>query len=493
MVVKEKGVLEVYPKNKGKKDNKQDNAIFLNLPHKEKVMRRYMCSYYSPTFLFQPIELLSLAAIAKEKNIKPFLIDAIAEEKQFEDIEPEIKNINPSFIVCISGFECFEDDVNEILKIKQKFKDTPIILFGHYATVFHKEIMEKAPAIDYIIHGEPDLIFKELLAFFSKQIEVKYISGLSYRVERQIVHQTGHSRITNPNELPMPAFELLKNEYYGEPFFQKPYGLIQSARGCPYACNFCVKSFGTKLTALSPEKIVEQVKKYIELFNIKSFRFIDDTFTATPGRVIKFCKLLLEEDIHLNWSCLARPDTLNDQMLEWMKKAGCVRLYIGIESGSQKVLDFYNKNIEVSPALAKVKKAEKLGFELMGFFMVGAPNETKEDVKKSINFAINAGFEFIVVSKLMPYPGTPLYEELKEGVSFSIIPYENVFKDSSIEKRAYDFQRYFMRRFYFSPKVIRKIIRNRFKFAFSELASNSTSFLKYLFSSSKKQKRKDYI
>lgn len=471
---------------------KPKNALFLNLPHREKVMRRYMCSYFSPTFLFQPIELLSLAAIARNKNLNSFLIDAVAEQRQFEELEDEIASIDPLFIVCLSGFECIEDDINEIEKIKKRFKDVPVILFGHYATVFHQELMTNAN-IDYIIHGEPDLVFQQFLDAFLSSKKLDHINGLSYKINFVPVHQKGNNRIINPNELPMPAFDLLKNDLYGEPFFPKPYGLIQSARGCPYSCNFCVKSYGTKLTALKPEKIIQQVEKYIELFNIKSFRFIDDTFTATPARVIKFCKLLIEKKIELSWSCLARPDTLNKNMLEWMKKAGCKRLYIGMESGSQNVLDFYNKGINVQSALSNIKDAEKLGYELMGFFMVGTPNETKEDVKKSIDFAIKAGFEFIVISKLMPYPGTPLYNQLKADVNFSLLPYKHAFKDEAIEKKAYLHQRYFMKRFYFNPKVITKIIKNRFNFAFSELLQNSSSFLKYLTKSSLGKKRKDYI
>src|SRR5690606_39174590 len=125
-----------------------------------------------------------------------------------------------------------------------------------------------------------------LLDSWRHKREMTTIAGLSFRADGVAVHQKGRSRIPDSNVLPMPAFDLLKNHFYSEPFFPKPYGLIQSARGCPYQCNYCVKSFGTKLTALTPEHIILQVERYIELFDIKAYRFIDDTFTAVPQRVI---------------------------------------------------------------------------------------------------------------------------------------------------------------------------------------------------------------
>lgn len=469
------------------------NILFLNLPNKQKIMRRYMCSYNSPTFLFQPIELLSLAGIAGQSGKHELqLIDAIAEGLSLEEVFDEMEVFRPDVIVSITGFECVDEDIACVQAIQKQFPHAKMILFGHYATVFNKEVMD-ATKVDYLIHGEPDLIFQDILAVLEGEKTHEDLSGVSFRQGDEVIHQHGAKRIPHPNKLPMPAFELLKNHLYAEPFFPQPYGLIQSARGCPYSCNFCVKSFGEKLTVLSPENMILQLEKYIDLFQIRSFRFIDDTFTATPARVIRFCKLLIEKGYNLTWSCLSRPDTLNPEMLDWMKKAGCVRLYIGIESGSQKILDFYTKGVDVVKAREQVRVAADKGFELMGFFMVGAPNEDKQDVKQSIRFAVDAGFEFIVISKLMPYPGTALYPLLKDQLNFSLLPYKHEYKDAELEKKAYLQQRYFMRQFYLNPRVVWRIVRKRFSYAFNELLKNAGSFVRYLLASSKTKSRKDYI
>ena len=469
------------------------SILFLNLPNKERIQRRYMCSYNTPTFLFQPVEMLSLAAIAREwKSMKPSLLDAIAEGKTQGETLGVIKELNPNIIVSISGFECFEDDMNEIKAIKEEFEAIPVVLFGHYATEFPKEIMSKIP-VDYIIHGEPDLIFSELMDSLKEDLDIESIKGISYRVGDDIIHQFGAKRIPDPNQLPMPAFDLLKNHLYSEPFFPQPYALLQSARGCPYQCNYCVKSFGTKLTALTPENTMAQLERNIELFNIKSFRFIDDTFTAVPKRVIDFCKLLIEKDYRLRWSCLSRPDTLNAEMLEWMRKAGCTRLYIGMESGSQKVLDFYNKKIDKKVSMENILKAKELGFELMGFFMVGAPGETKEDLDESINFSIKAGFNFVDVTGLTPYPGTALFKKMENQLDFSLLPYKNEFVNDDQEVKAYMYQKKFFRRFYIRPTFAINLVRTYLFKQTRSVFATSYNFLKYLFLNTFFRKRKDYI
>lgn len=475
-------------------DKKFNKGLFLNLPNRDRVMRRYMCSYNSPGFLFQPIELISLAAVFRDWKLgNSILLDAIAEGILESELQETLAKNLPDFIVCLSGFECFQEDIEVIDRIKEAFPQIIIVLFGHYATEFHEVIMESTK-VDYIIHGEPDLVFSSLIDSWNRENDIKNVSSISYRIENNIIHQKGHSRILDPNQLPMPAFDLLKNHLYGEPFFSKPYGLIQSARGCPYQCNYCVRSYGVKLTALTPENIILQLEKYIELFHIKSYRFIDDTFTANPKRIIAFCKLIIEKGYqNIKWSCLSRPDTLDEEMLHWMKKAGCIRIYIGIESGSQKVLDFYNKRIDVNESLNRLKYVKSLDIELMGFFMIGAPNENKSDVDKSIRFSLDAGFDFITVGKLTPYPGTHLFETLKNDLNFSLLPYKNEFINASFDKEVYILQKYFYRNFYLNPRVILNILRNKFMFLFGELRQNAISFTHYLLQNQKFKKRKDFV
>lgn len=236
------------------------NGLFLNLPYKDKVVRRYNCSYNASTFLLPPYELICLASIFRDYHDGNLcFIDAIAENRDLASVIDEAREFGPYFITTIAGVDFLEEDIISIEEIKKQLPDVKIILFGYYAGMFSEEIMAKTN-IDFIIQGEPDLIFQDLINHLNGQKDIDSIKGLTYNKNGKIVRLEEARRIPNPNELPMPAYDLLNYKYYSEPFFSKPYAILQSARGCPYSCNYCVKTFGTKLTALSPENIFHQVK-----------------------------------------------------------------------------------------------------------------------------------------------------------------------------------------------------------------------------------------
>jgi radical SAM superfamily enzyme YgiQ (UPF0313 family) len=469
-------------------------GLFLNLPYIKKVARKYNCSYNTPTFLIPPLELLSLAGVFRAwHNGTPYLIDAIASSMNLEDVCRHIETMKPDIIVTIAGFEFLDHDIDSLNVIKTRFPDIPVVLFGHYAGIFHREIFNKS-RIDYIIHGEPELIFHELLLAIQNRKNIAEINGISYRNAHADIHRPGGSRIPNPNELPMPAYDLLQIDHYSEPFFPKPYVTIQSARGCPYTCNYCVKTYGTKLTALTPENMLHYIQKLVELHRIRSFRFIDDTFTAVPSRVTAFCRLLIDHNLHyLKWSCFSRPDTLNREMLEYMKKAGCSRIYFGIESGSQKMLDFYNKGLQIAEVKDNLLYCRSLGIETVGFFMVGAPDETPDDLQQSIDFAISSKLDFITIFQFVAYPGTPIFRKMEQLLDFSVLPYQNRFKDEKLTLKAMRYQKHFFRKFYLRPSFVKSLSRLIMHNHLKEVMRTSASFISYLLLGHNDLKRKDYI
>lgn len=426
-----------------------NKITLLNLPNKERITRRYMCSYASPVSLFTPYELLSVGGIIREKLSKEIiLIDAIAENLSLEDVIEQLEIIKPDAIVSITGFECFNDDILAVKAIKSAFRDVLIILAGHYPTLFPEKILEASGA-DFILHGEPDLSIIDLISTTESGGDLTKINGVSY-FENETFHTLYNNvRINNINELPLPAHDLLYSDSYSEPLLPKPYAVIQSARGCPYQCNFCVKSFGSKLTEKSPERIIEEIILLVKSRAIKSFRFTDDTFTLNSKRVIKICQLLIENKLnYIKWACLSRVDNIDEEMILWMKKAGCIRMYFGIESGSQKILQKLNKNTDMDSSIKSLLLVKKYGIQTSGFFMLGIPGETLEDINLSIQYAKNAKLDFIAIGKFTPYPGTPFFELFKEQTEFSIYPYKLRFDNSGQTDYAIH-EKYFYRKFYF--------------------------------------------
>lgn len=427
---------------------KLNKVVLLNLPNAEKITKRYMCSYASPNSLFPPYELLSAASILRErlgKNVQ--LIDAIAEKKPLKEVVKQLNSIQPDAIITLAGFECFQEDMELINSIKTYVKNSKIIVLGHYPTLFPKETLMASEA-DYILHGEPDNSIVELFASLEEGQDLSSIDGLSYFANGEFFTRSSKGRITDIDSFPVPAFDLLSSNTYAEPLLPKPFGVVQSARGCPYQCNFCVKSFGSLLTEKSPENIVAEIKSLVQHHNIKSFRFTDDTFTLNHKRVIKICQLLVEEKLsYLEWTCLGRVENVKEEMISWMRKAGCKRIYFGLESGSPKILKILNKNTNIEKAVESLLLVNDYGIQTAGFFMLGIPGETKEDVDLSIDMAIRSKLKFLSIGKFTPYPGTPFYSQFNEEIEFNIYPYKLEFTGKSMDKYS-EYEKYFYKKFY---------------------------------------------
>lgn len=424
--------------------------LLLNLPSDKPVTRRYMCSTLNEMYIFPPHDLLALVGVARAAGHEVCFSDTVAEGIKRVAAIQLIEKFNPELIVSIMSFELFDKDVEEVLTIKNAFPKIKYGLFGHYPTNFATETLQLTTA-DFVMLGEPDHIFENLLSVWDVEKIPQHVSGTAIRLmDGTIIVNEEERRVPNPNILPMPPYEMLQIERYTEPFMEAPFGMIQSARGCPHKCNYCIHSFGTKLTALTPENVLEHILYLKKIHGIRSLRFIDDTFTAVPSRVIKICKLMIEHNVNLKWTCLSRADTLDEEMLQWMKKAGCVRLAIGVESGSQRMLDFMDKGVNIEEALGNILRAKEMGFEIMTFYLVGVPGETEEDINLSIEFAKKTS-NFIAVDTLIVYPGTPLFEKLKHLVSFSLFPYKNMFTSAEHNKIAEARKNKFYRKFYLTP------------------------------------------
>lgn len=453
----------------------------LNLPNPEQITRRYMCSYVSPESLMPPLELISCASIARHHHqLQVNLLDAIAEKTDTTQTIRQLKEWNPNVIVALTGFECYEQDVNVVREIKQQFTNTTFILFGHYATTFPEETLRHSSA-DYIILGEPEIVLNNLLSTLITQGDIEQVTGIAYLKNNHFHLQGTASRIKDPNELPTPAYDLLpQTGAYYEPLLAQPYGMIQTMRGCPHQCNYCVKSYGSKLSQLTVDRIIEEIQQWKQLHGVKAIRFIDDTFTINKHRTIELCKAIINHQLNIEWACLSRADDLDEELLTWMKKSGCKRIYFGVETGSQRMLDIYKKNIKKEDALEALLLCQKVGVESAAFFMAGHPDETENDFQESLAFAKDAQLNYASFNPLTPYPGTPLYQQLKDKIDFSIYPYKNEWIDKTVYEKFDKDKMRFYKGFYLRPSYFTNNIAV-FRNNFNQIFQLGWSLLRYLF------------
>lgn len=437
-------------------------TLLLNLPYRTGLVRRFRCSYPSPSpdTLLPPFELLSLGGIAREwKQSEVVLLDAVAERADLSAVCRRSAELAPDLIVTLTGFECFDNDVAAITAVKSACPQSRVLVFGHYPTLFPAEFLEHVPA-DCVILGEPELTFSRLFDCFRDGRDPAGLPGIALRrPDGSIAAGPPSDRVTDLDSLPMPAYDLARSRLYAEPFFPRPYGTIESARGCPFACTFCVRAHGRKLVVKSPDRVLAEIRYWIRAFGIRSLKFVDDTFTVQPDRVIEICRRMVQERFDLRWSCLSRADVVEEDMLDWMRKAGCRRICFGIESGSRRLLDVYRKAVDPEAVLAGIARCRRLGIETVGFFIVGAPGESREDLEESIEFALRSGLDYVLPGELSPYPGTVLFEQLRDQIEFSLFPHRLRFKDPRLEATQRQWKKIFYRRFYFRTRYVLGRIR----------------------------------
>lgn len=467
-------------------------SLFLNLPYPETIIRRFISTYHAPNFLLPPYELLSLATITKKRKKKCFVtfVDAIAERKNINDILNDIALLQPQIIVTFLGHFSIDEDIEKINAIKASFPETKIIATGYFPTIFPEEIL-KHSSIDIIIRGEPELIFSRLYDQIENNGSLETIEGISFKDGVKIINSPPACRIENLDELPFPDLFLLGNNLktYNEPYLDKPFTTMTINRGCPFHCSFCIHTYGDKIFSRSVKNIEEEIKFNLADFGIKNIRFMDDTFTLNKERTIQVCALLHKYKI--NWTCLSRIDTLDKELAKTMKKSGCKRVYLGIESGSQKILDLLNKNINISGLKERLKDIKKSGLEISSFFITGIPDETEEDLNKSIELAKEADLDYIVVKTLKIWPGTELYKKYIDAIQFHLFPFENKFKDPLLEQKAIEREKRFYREFYMRPEYIVKQLKNLLIHP-RQIIYGFCGLLKYIFSR-KNYKKRDFI
>ncbi len=423
--------------------------LFLNLPHKDKIVRRYMCSYNSPKFLFPPYELIGLASCVRDRGLAEVkFLDAIAEDKSENDVTALINEWRPFMVVSITGIESIQHDIECVKRLKQSSSGVMFSVFGYYPTIFSSEILSEG--IDLILRNEPEEGLSEYLKALRNGRDITEVGGIALKdsTGRAVVNQD--ARITDLDALPAADYSLVDIKKYSEMLLGGPLAVIQSARGCPFPCAYCITTHGKRVVFKSAGTVVNEIEKVIKA-GARVIRFIDDTFNLDKRRVTEICEGMLAKGLKVKWSCLSRVDTLDIDVLRLMKKAGCRRVYIGIESYSQKILDYFRKNYKAGEINDKLRMVRAAGLEGAGFVMVGLPNEEEEDFQATLKGVLAAPLDFIIATKIVPYPGTPMYEKEKNNSDFSLMPYRCDFRNGRPSSEVMRLEKEIYRKFYLRP------------------------------------------
>lgn len=293
----------------------------------------------------------------------------------------------------------------------------PICIGGPHPTIFPEEVVSD-PDIDFVVLGEGELSFLELVKSLMTHEDFENVPGIGFSKRGSVVINPPRLPIENLDLLPFPARHLLPMDvhigfnflYYG-----KPATTMIASRGCPFNCSFCQptlrKIFGRKSRRRSPENVVDEIEYLIKKYDIKLIIFHDDTFTLNRKWVMDVCDEIIKRNLKIKWICNSRADTLDERLLKKLKEAGCVELRIGVESGNQWILDnILKKGITINQVRDTFKLIRKCGFKrAWAFFMVGSPGETRDMIQDSIRLAREIKPTHVNISITLPLPGTELW------------------------------------------------------------------------------------
>jgi len=414
-----------------------------------------------------PLGLAYLASVLR-RNHEVRIIDANILDYSLEDVRRELKTFHPDIVGITSVTPSIPRAFDTARIAKEVNENCTVVMGGPHVTFLPEESMRECRYIDVIVRGEGERTTEELVNTIEKDDSLRKVKGITFRDGARIVSTEPRPFIKNIDEIPFPSRDLLPIYKY------KAYGIVYTtmltSRGCPFGCSFCASSrlFGKFWRGRSAENVLEEIRMIHDEYKIRNIEFVDDTFTLNKRRVEEICDGIIKERLDVNWGASSRVDGITERLAEKMKKAGCWIIYLGIESGCQKILDDIGKRITLDQVRKAVNAIKKAGIQVLGSFIIGFPGETVEMIEKTIRFAKRLNLDWAQFSILTPYPGTPLFDYAvkndllltRDWSKFTATQPIIKLKDVTEEQLRRLFRKAYLS-FYLKPKKIWEWIRNR--------------------------------
>ena len=356
-----------------------------------------------------------IASFLEREKLQVEILDFQAEEFTEDGFENKLKDYNPDIVGVTSTTPIFNNALNIISITRRIIPAAKIVVGGVHPTIFAEDIL-KNKNVDFVVRGEGEITFVELVKNLSNPVQVH---GISYRINGNIVNNPERQLIENLDNIPFPAYHLLPVEKYKPAlgnYKRMPVMSMITTRGCPGKCTFCFRGIlGTRMRTRSPENIVEEIRFLAKNYGIREISFYDDTFTLFKNNVKKFCEILLNKNIAITWSCMSRVDFVDRETLNLMKRAGCHQICYGIESGNESILENINKRTSLEKAKTAIAITREAKIDTRLAFMLGSPGETVETMEETIRFAIENSPDLVQFNITTPYPGTDMFEWAKKN------------------------------------------------------------------------------
>lgn len=369
-----------------------------------------------------PYSLALLASLLRQAGCDVRLVDATAERLGVDQIAARLDagGFVPTLIVFPSTTPTLAADVAAMVQLKQRYH-APLFCFGPHASTTAAESMARAPEVDGMIVGEPEDGVLQLAALASLD-RLADVPSLTWRRApgSAVVPHRAHGSYAGFMEMPYPAWDLLELDGYSLPLVNKPYVIVETSRGCPYTCDFCVAPIhqGHKFRERSAVSLVDEMERGYRELGVEFFYLWGDTVTLNVKSFTAFCDELIARKLPVQWFGNARADNLTDPaFVHRLKRAGCWMLALGVESESDEVRKDMVKRLERQKIQTAFRNMRDAGIKSFAFFIFGYPGETPATMDQTVHYAIALDPDFANFYPAVPYPGTALYDKcVREGL-----------------------------------------------------------------------------
>lgn len=392
---------------------------------------------------YPPLGILYLSAWLERHGVAHEVFDTTFSTKQ--TLKNNIKTAQPNVLALYTNLMTKINVIETIQHTKKNSPDTVIVLGG--PDVRHNVEDYLNTGTDIIVIGEGEQTMLEIIQTIQKgnTSEFAHIDGLAYRSGDSIIQTKERERYRPINDLPLPNRKKIDMQPYLQTWKDnhgKSAMTISTQRGCPYTCKWCSTAvYGQSYRRRSPELVAQEMKMLKDVYNPDTIWFVDDVFTVSHQWIEKFKDELIKQDAIIPFECITRADRMNEDVIDCLLEAGCFRIWIGAESGSQRVIDLMDRRVDVNYVSEMIKLTKTKGIEAGTFIMLGYPGESEEDILKTVDYLKDCQPDQFTITIAYPIKGTSMYQEI-EADQF----YDKEWNKSTDRDR--DFKREYSRKYY---------------------------------------------
>ena len=454
------------------------NVTLVNPPYPKK-------AHQHPPFI--PLGIAYLGAVLEKNGYSVDVIDCQAQRLTTSDFKREIGKHQPDVVGITSTTLTYKSALRITETAKQVHPDCMTILGGCHATFWDDKALEECPQLDMIVRKEGEYTLLEIMNRLKRNKGVDNVLGTTFRKNGDIIRNADRPYIENLDELPFPAHHILplrRLRKQGKVIFP-----LTTSRGCVYWCNFCtaVRMFGRKFRMRSPKNVVDEMQFLTEKHGASQLTFYDDAFTVDQSRVEKICEGIQNRRLKVEWDCESRVDMVTRGLLKKMKKAGCIAVWFGVESGSQNVLNSMDKSINLAQTRRAFKWANEAGLMTVASVILGFPGETKDTALQTVKFVEELKPNDVGYYIATPYPGTPMYDFVKENGWLKITDFDRydtatpVFESPNLSIRDLEeIREKAYQSFYLRPSYVLRMLSKGGIYGISSVRTSLAHFLRAL-------------